>query len=165
MGAARTSIGFVGLGNMGGNMAARLLASGHPVSGWQRSRERALHLIEQGLQWRETPRAVAEGAEVVVTSLPDDAVLDEVATGADGILAGLGEDEVWIDMSTVSPQKSRELAARVGAQGAWMLDAPVSGSVPQVQAGTLTIMVGGDEDAYRARRAAAAGARDAELHR
>ena len=149
MGAARTSIGFVGLGNMGGNMAARLLASGHPVSGWQRSREHAQHLIEQGLQWRETPRAVAEGAEVVVTSLPDDAVLDEVATAADGILAGLGEDGIWIDMSTVSPQKSRELATRVRAEGAWMLDAPVSGSVPQVQAGTLTIMVGGDEDAYR----------------
>jgi 3-hydroxyisobutyrate dehydrogenase-like beta-hydroxyacid dehydrogenase len=149
MGAARTSIGFVGLGNMGGNMAARLLAAGYPVSGWQRSREHAQHLIEQGLQWRETPYAVAEEAEVVVTSLPDDAVLDQVATGADGIIAGLGEDRIWIDMSTVSPQKSRELATRVRAEGAWMLDAPVSGSVPQVQAGTLTIMVGGDEDAYR----------------
>ncbi len=82
MSAARTSIGFVGLGNMGGNMAERLLAAGYPVSGWQRSHEHAQHLIEQGLQWRDTPRAVAEGAEVVVTSLPDDAVLDEVATGA-----------------------------------------------------------------------------------
>jgi 3-hydroxyisobutyrate dehydrogenase len=149
MSAARTSIGFVGLGNMGGNMAARLLAARYLVSGWQRSRERAQQLIEQGLQWRETPRAVAEEAEVVVTSLPDDAVLEEVATDADGILAGLEEDRIWIDMSTVSPQKSKELAARVRAQGAWMLDAPVSGSVPQVQAGTLTIMVGGDEDAYR----------------
>jgi len=148
MGAARTSIGFVGLGNMGGNMASRLLAAGYPVSGWQRSREHAEHLVEQGLEWRETPRAVAEGAEIVITSLPDDAVLDEVATAADGILAGLGDDRIWIDMSTVSPQKSKELAARVRAEGAWMLDAPVSGSVPQVQAGTLTIMVGGDEDSY-----------------
>jgi 3-hydroxyisobutyrate dehydrogenase-like beta-hydroxyacid dehydrogenase len=76
-------------------------------------------------------------------------VLEEVATRADGILAGLGEDGVWIDMSTVSPRKSRELAARVRERGAWMLAAPVSGSVPQVQAGTLTIMVGGDEGAYR----------------
>jgi 3-hydroxyisobutyrate dehydrogenase-like beta-hydroxyacid dehydrogenase len=147
--AARNSIGFVGLGNMGGNMAARLLAAGYPVSGWQRNRERAQQLIQQGLEWRETPRAVAEGAEVVVTSLPDDAVLEKVAAGTDGILAGLGEDRIWIDMSTVSPQKSRELAVRVRARGAWMLDAPVSGSVPQVQAGTLTIMVGGDEGAYR----------------
>jgi 3-hydroxyisobutyrate dehydrogenase-like beta-hydroxyacid dehydrogenase len=149
VGAARTSIGFVGLGNMGGNMAERLLAARYPVSGWQRSREHARHLIEQGLQWRESPRVVAEGAEVVVTSLPDDAVLDEVARGADGILAGLDEDSIWIDMSTVSPQKSIELAARVRAQDAWMFDAPVSGSVPQVQAGTLTIMVGGDGDLYR----------------
>jgi 3-hydroxyisobutyrate dehydrogenase-like beta-hydroxyacid dehydrogenase len=149
MDATRTSIGFVGLGNMGGNMAARLLAAGYTVSGQQRSRERAQHLIEQGLQWCETPRQVAETAEVVVTSLPDDAVLNEVATGPDGILAGLGEDRIWIDVSTVSPQASRELAAQVRAQGAWMLDAPVSGSVPQVQAGTLTIMVGGDEDVYR----------------
>jgi 3-hydroxyisobutyrate dehydrogenase len=76
-------------------------------------------------------------------------VLEEVATDADGILAGLGEDRTWIDMSTVSPQKSSELAERTRAQGAWMLDAPVSGSVPQVQAGTLTIMVGGDDAAYR----------------
>jgi 3-hydroxyisobutyrate dehydrogenase len=149
VGASRSSIGFIGLGNMGGNMAARLLAAGYPVSGWQRSREHAEHLIAQGLEWRETPRAVAEGTEVVVTSLPDDSVLDEVATGPDGILVGLGEGGVWIDMSTISPQKSKELAARVRAEGAWMLDAPVSGSVPQVQAGTLTIMVGGDEDAYR----------------
>ncbi|HEX4720803.1 MAG TPA: NAD(P)-dependent oxidoreductase [Thermoleophilaceae bacterium] len=149
MNAARTTIGFVGLGNMGGNMAERLLAAGYPVSGWQRSREHAHHLIEQGLQWREAPRAVAEQAEVIVTSLPDDAVLDEVATAPDGILAGLGKDGIWIDMSTVSPQKSMELAARARAQDAWMLDAPVSGSVPQVQAGTLTIMVGGDEGAYR----------------
>jgi 3-hydroxyisobutyrate dehydrogenase-like beta-hydroxyacid dehydrogenase len=148
MDATRTSIGFVGLGNMGGNMAARLLAAGYPVSGWQRSRERAQHLIEQGLQWCETPRQVAETVEVVVTSLPDDAVLNEVATGPDGILAGLGEDRIWIDVSTVSPQASRELAAQARAQGAWMLDAPVSGSVPQVQAGTLTIMVGGDEGVY-----------------
>jgi 3-hydroxyisobutyrate dehydrogenase-like beta-hydroxyacid dehydrogenase len=145
----RTTIGFVGLGNMGGNMAARLLAAGYPVSGWQRSREHARQLIEQGLEWRETPCALADRADVVVTSLPDDAVLDEVATGADGILAGLGDDKIWIDMSTISPEKSKELATRARAQGAWMLDAPVSGSVPQVQAGTLTIMVGGDEGAYR----------------
>jgi 3-hydroxyisobutyrate dehydrogenase len=148
MGAARSSIGFVGLGNMGGNMAARLLAAGYTVCGQQRSRDRAQHLIKQGLEWCETPRQVAETAEVVVTSLPDDAVLHEVATGPDGILAGLREDEIWIDMSTVSPQAIREFATRVRAQGAWMLDAPVSGSVPQVQAGTLTIMVGGDEGAY-----------------
>jgi 3-hydroxyisobutyrate dehydrogenase len=83
-----------------------------------------------------------------VTSLPDDRVLESVASGPDGILAGLDAETIWIDTSTVSPRASRELAERVRALGAAMLDAPVSGSVPQVQAGTLTIMVGGDSDAY-----------------
>jgi len=149
MSATRASIGFVGLGHMGGNMATRFLAAGYPVYGEQQRREGAEHLIEQGLQWRDSPRAVAETADVVFTSVPDDAALEEVASGKDGILAGLGAGKRWVDMSTVSPRVSRELAGRVRSQGGWMLDAPVSGSVPQVQAGTLTIMVGGDEGAYR----------------
>jgi len=126
-----------------------LLGAGYPVYGEARSREHAQRLVEQGLQWCETPREVAQAAEVVFTSVPDDRVLEEVASGPDGILAGLAAGRAWVDVSTVSPQASRELAERVRALGAWMLDAPVSGSVPQVQSGTLTIMVGGDEDAYR----------------
>ncbi len=149
MSASRTSVGFVGLGHMGGNMAARFLASGYTVYGVQRSREHAQELIEQGLQWRDSPREVTEAANVVFTSVPDDGALEEVASGPDGILAGLAEGKTWVDVSTVSPQLSRELAGRARAQSAAMLDAPVSGSVPQVQAGTLTIMVGGDETAYR----------------
>jgi 3-hydroxyisobutyrate dehydrogenase-like beta-hydroxyacid dehydrogenase len=143
-----TTIGFVGLGNMGGNMAARFLAAGYTVYGEEQGREHADNLVQDGLQWRDTPREVAESAEIVFTSLPDDEVLQEVASGPDGILAGLTAEKTWVDMSTVSPRASRELAERVQALGATMLDAPVSGSVPQVQAGTLTIMVGGDEDAY-----------------
>src|SRR5690349_22390898 len=143
MSATRTSVGFVGLGHMGGNMAARFLAAGYPVYGVQRSREHAQQLIEQGLQWRDSPREVVETADVVFTSVPDDAALEDVASGPDGILAALGEGKTWVDVSTVSPQLSMELAGRARAQRASMLDAPVSGSVPQVQAGTLTIMVGG----------------------
>jgi len=143
-----TTIGFVGLGNMGGNMAARFLAAGYTVYGEEQGREHADNLVHDGLQWRDTPREVAESAEIVFTSLPDDEVLQEVASGPDGILAGLTAEKTWVDMSTVTPRASRELADRVHALGATMLDAPVSGSVPQVQAGTLTIMVGGDEDAY-----------------
>jgi 3-hydroxyisobutyrate dehydrogenase-like beta-hydroxyacid dehydrogenase len=146
--ATTTKIGFVGLGNMGGNMAARFLAAGYPVYGEERSRAHAEGLVHDGLQWCDTPKQVAEAVEIVFTSVPDDDVLDAVASGPDGILAGLAAEQIWVDMSTVSPRASRELAERVRAQGAAMLDAPVSGSVPQVQSGTLTIMVGGDRQAY-----------------
>ena len=146
--ATTTRIGFVGLGNMGGNMAARFLAAGYPVYGEERNHAHAEGLVHDGLQWRDTPREVAEAADIVFTSVPDDGVLEAVAAGPDGILAGLAADQIWVDMSTVSPHASRGLAERVRAQGAAMLDAPVSGSVPQVQSGTLTIMVGGDERAY-----------------
>jgi len=143
-----TALGVVGLGHMGGNMAARFLAAGYSVYGEARHREDAQELEGEGLQWRDTPRELAEAAEVVLSSLPDDDVLEQVASGPDGVLAGLLDGQVWIDLSTVSPRKSRDVAQRVREQGATFLDAPVSGSVPQVQSGTLTIMVGGNEDAY-----------------
>ncbi len=143
-----TTLGFVGLGHMGGSMATRFLHAGYTVYGEERSREHAQALVDEGLRWRDTPREVAQAADVVLTSLPDDGVLDQVASGPDGILAGITAGKIWVDLSTVSPHASREVAERVRAHGATMLDAPVSGSVPQVQAGTLTIMVGGDEQAY-----------------
>jgi len=136
-------IGFVGLGHMGGNMATRLLAAGYAVYGQARTKERAQHLVDEGLRWCDTPRELAAAAEIVFTSIPDDAALEDVAAGPDGILEGLGTGKVWVDVSTVSPRVSREVAERVRGTGALMLDAPVSGSVPQVRSGTLTIMVGG----------------------
>jgi 3-hydroxyisobutyrate dehydrogenase-like beta-hydroxyacid dehydrogenase len=139
------TIGFVGLGHMGGNMAARLLAAGHPLCGTSRDREHARDLIESGLRWLDTPGEVARAADVVFTSLPDDAALDAVAGE---LIAALDADTTWVDVSTVSPRLTRELAGRARERGASMLDAPVSGSVPQVRAGTLTIMVGGDAQAY-----------------
>jgi 3-hydroxyisobutyrate dehydrogenase-like beta-hydroxyacid dehydrogenase len=142
------AIGFVGLGHMGGNMAARFLAAGYTVHGESGDRRHAEDLLHEGLHWHDTPREVAEAADVLFTSLPDDDILESVASGPDGILSGLAAPKIWVDVSTVSPRASRELAERVRARGATMLDAPVSGSVPQVQAGTLTIMVGGDEQAY-----------------
>jgi 3-hydroxyisobutyrate dehydrogenase-like beta-hydroxyacid dehydrogenase len=142
------TIGFVGLGHMGGAMAARLLDAGYPVHGMNRTRRRAEELIAHGLQWHDTPREVAAAADVVLTSIPDDEALNVAAAGPDGILAGLTAGATWVDLSTVSPTASREMAARVRAAGATLLDAPVSGSVPQVRTGSLTIMVGGDADAY-----------------
>jgi 3-hydroxyisobutyrate dehydrogenase len=145
------TIGFIGLGTMGGNMAARYLAAGYVVYGEARNREAAQWLIGQGLRWVETPREVAQAADIVMTSLPNDDVVESVASGPDGLLAGLGEGKIWADLSTITPAVSRRLSARVRDErpGAQMLDTPVSGSVPQVKTGALTIMVGGDESAFR----------------
>jgi 3-hydroxyisobutyrate dehydrogenase-like beta-hydroxyacid dehydrogenase len=146
--AKTTTIGFVGLGHMGGNMAARFLDAGYTVYGEEPSKEHAQALLQNGLQWRDTARELTETVDVIFTSLPNDSVLTSVSSGPDGILAGLTAGKIWVDMSTVSPRASRAVAELVHARGATMLDAPVSGSVPQVQTGTLTIMVGGDQEAY-----------------
>ena len=144
----KATIGFVGLGAMGSRVAGRLLASGHRVYGTNRTAAKAQPLLEQGLLWRPTPREVAEDAEVVFSMVTDDAGLEAIAYGPDGIVAGLEPGMVYVDMSTVSPELSRKLADRVHAVDAEMLDAPVSGSVPQAEAGSLTIMVGGDAAAF-----------------
>jgi 3-hydroxyisobutyrate dehydrogenase-like beta-hydroxyacid dehydrogenase len=142
------TIGFIGLGAMGSRIAGRLLAAGHHVYGTNRTPGRAAALRESGLDWRDTPREVAEQANVVFTMVADDAALEAVTSGPDGLLAGLGPGQIYVDMSTVSPRASRELARRVRALGADMLDAPVSGSVPAATDGTLAIMAGGRERAF-----------------
>ncbi len=143
-----TTIGFVGLGAMGSRMADRFLTAGHPVYGTNRTASKAASLIERGLVWRDTPREVAEAAEVAFSMVLDDAALEAVASGPDGILAGLAPGKLYVDMSTVSPDASRAVAQHVRQVGASMLDAPVSGSVPLAEAGTLTIMVGGEAAAF-----------------
>jgi 3-hydroxyisobutyrate dehydrogenase-like beta-hydroxyacid dehydrogenase len=143
-------IGFVGLGHMGGSMTARYLDAGYSVTGTDRNRDAAQWLVDKGMAWVDTPREVAEAADIAMTSLPDEDVVGSVAFGDSGLIAGLADGKVWADLSTISPQASRQLAERVreDGNGASMLDTPVSGSVPQVQQGTLTIMVGGDSKAY-----------------
>jgi 3-hydroxyisobutyrate dehydrogenase-like beta-hydroxyacid dehydrogenase len=131
-------------------MAARYLGAGYTVHGHDRDREHAQPLIDHGLRWAATPRELAETVDVVLTSLPNDDIVESVASGPDGIVEGLSAGKLWADLSTISPRASRALAERVRqyGRGAQMLDTPVSGSVPQVKSGTLTIMVGGDQDAY-----------------
>jgi 3-hydroxyisobutyrate dehydrogenase-like beta-hydroxyacid dehydrogenase len=133
---------------MGAPLARRLL-DGNQVYGTNRTRAKASTLIDHGLIWRDTPRDVAAAAQIVFSMVTDDAALTSITGGLDGILAGLRPGTVYVDMSTVSPQTSRELAERVRATGATMLDAPVSGSVPAATNGTLTIMVGGPDSAFR----------------
>jgi 3-hydroxyisobutyrate dehydrogenase-like beta-hydroxyacid dehydrogenase len=144
-----STIGFVGLGAMGSRIAGRLLDAGNELYGNNRTKAKAQPLIERGLIWRGTPREVAAAADVVFSMVTDDAALETVTSGPDGILAGLQEGKVYVDMSTVSPRASRNVADQVRSTGAQMLDAPVSGSIPQAESGTLAIMVGGDEQAFR----------------
>ena len=141
-------VGFAGLGSMGGRIVGRLLGAGHPVVGWNRSPGRSEPLEQNGMEVVGTPRELAEQADVVLSMVTDGAAVEEVASGPDGLLAGLGEGTVYADMSTISPDVSRQLARRVAGTGATMLDAPVSGSITTLEAGELAIMVGGDPGAF-----------------
>jgi len=144
-----TAIGFVGLGAMGSRIAGRLL-DGNQLYGTNRTAAKAGELTRRGMAWRGTPREAAEPAEVIFSMVTDDAALQAITSGPDGILAGLAPSKIYVEMSTVSPQASRQLAQRVRALGASMLDAPVSGSVTAAEDGTLAIMAGGSQDAFRA---------------
>lgn len=141
-------IGYVGLGVMGGRVAKRLLDAGHTVTGYNRTRSKAAWLEQAGMAWGETPRAVAEASDVVFSMVTNTGALEAVTQGPDGILAGLGPEKVYIDMSTVSPAYSQALAETVRERGATMLDAPVSGSVETLEQGKLTFMVGGDRSVF-----------------
>jgi 3-hydroxyisobutyrate dehydrogenase-like beta-hydroxyacid dehydrogenase len=144
-----TTVGFVGLGAMGSRMAGRLLEAGHQVYGTSRTQAKAGTLVSGGLVWCATPREVAAAADMTLSSVSDDAAVEAITSGPDGILAGLAPGDVYIDMSTIAPSTSRQVADRVRAVGAEMLDAPVSGSVPAAEDGTLVIMVGGEEATFR----------------
>jgi 3-hydroxyisobutyrate dehydrogenase-like beta-hydroxyacid dehydrogenase len=142
------NLGFVGLGVMGGNMVARLLEKGHTVTGYNRTKTKAQKLIDRGMNWADSPRAVAEAADVIFTMVTNAAALAAIADGPNGILAGLSPGKFLIDMSTVSPDVSRALAEKVRAKGADMIDAPVSGSVITLQQGKLSVMVGGRKETF-----------------
>ena len=143
------TLGFVGLGTMGSAVAKRLLDAGHAVHGWNRTAEKAQWLVDHGLVLERSPRAVAEQADVVFSTVTDTKALDAVATGPDGILAGLKPGQVWVDSTTGSPSNSRRLAADVEALGAHMLDAPISGTAITVEQGQASLMVGGPEETFR----------------
>jgi 3-hydroxyisobutyrate dehydrogenase-like beta-hydroxyacid dehydrogenase len=141
-------LGFVGLGAMGGTVAKRLLDAGHTVYGWNRTPEKAQWLVDQGMILADSPRDVAERADVVFAMVTDTKALDAVTRGPDGILAGLAAGKAFVDMTTGSPANSRALAADVEALGARMLDAPISGAPTTVEQGKASIMVGGDPEAF-----------------
>ena len=142
------NLGYVGLGTMGGRMADRLLGKGHSVTGTNRTKSKAQWLLDKGMKWADTPRGVAEAADITFVMVTDSTALDSIASGPDGLVAGLGPGKIVIDMSTVSPAMSVALAEKVRAKGADMVDSPVSGSVSTLEQGKLTMMVGGRADTF-----------------
>jgi 3-hydroxyisobutyrate dehydrogenase-like beta-hydroxyacid dehydrogenase len=142
------NLGFVGLGVMGQGIVPRLIAAGHVVTGWNRSKDKAQPLIERGMVFADTPRAVAIQSEIVFSCVTDGTAVRNVALGRDGILAGLRAGSVYADMSTISPEVSREIAAEFASKGLAMLDAPISGSPVTLQQGNASVMVGGERTAF-----------------
>src|SRR5439155_7615103 len=142
------NIGYDGLGTMGGQMANRFLEKGHTVTGHNRTKAKAQWLIDKGMKWADSPRAVAAGTDIALSMVTNSEALSKIADGPNGIVEGLGPGKIWIDMSTASPALSRALAARVREKGADMVDAPESGSVITVQQGKLSVMVGGKPETF-----------------
>jgi 3-hydroxyisobutyrate dehydrogenase-like beta-hydroxyacid dehydrogenase len=142
------NLGFVGLGVMGGHMVTRLMEKGHTVTGYNRTKAKAQPLIEKGMKWADTPRAVAQASDVTLSMVTNTAALQQISDGPDGVIAGLGAGKYWVDMSTVSPALAKTLAARVRETGADLVDAPVSGSVITLQQGKLSVMVGGRAETF-----------------
>jgi len=145
----KTTIGFIGQGAMGSRMAARLVAAGHDMVVYDRFREATRALEQRGATVAASAKQLAAGADIVFSSVTDDAALEQVMFASDGALAGVRPGTILIDMSTVSPRMSRRLHEAARAKGVAVLDAPVSGSTPQAEQGQLVIFVGGEEDVYQ----------------
>ena len=141
-------VGFIGLGDMGQGIVPRLLAAGHQVTGWNRTADKARPLLELGMGWADTPRQVAEAAEVVLSIVTDAAAVEAVAVGDDGIVSGLPPDGIYADMSTIDPDATRRIAATYAEAGLTMLDAPLSGSPISLEQDKASVMVGGDPAAF-----------------
>ncbi len=142
------NLGFVGLGVMGSLMAQRLLEKGHSLTGYNRTRSKAQPLIDKGMKFADTPRAVAQAADVIFSSVANSAALTSIVEGPNGVLAGLSQGKLFVDMSTVGVATSRALAAKVREKGADMLDAPVSGSVATLRVGRMSLIVGGKRESF-----------------
>lgn len=143
-----TTVGYVGLGDMGSRMVKRLLDTGFDVIGWNRTRSKGEWLAELGMTWGDSPRDVAEKCDITITMVTNTAAVRAVTQGEDGIIAAMKPGKIYIDMSTMSPHYSRELAQQVTKTGGKMLDAPVSGSIVTLESGKLSIMVGGEKAVF-----------------
>jgi len=144
----KTTIGWIGLGNMGIPLSQRLLGAGYPVTVYNRSKEKETALRAAGAATATTPAQLIRETDILFLMVSDDQVIRDLFTGADGLLGTKTTGKLIINMSTVSPAISREFAAACAHEGNEYIDAPVSGSVKQAQEGQLVIMVGGTTAAY-----------------
>lgn len=144
----RPTVGFIGLGIMGGPMALNLLHAGYPLVVHNRTRAREEPLVSEGASAAGSPRDVAAASDVVITMLPDSPDVEAVYFGDDGVLAGARSGQLLIDMSSIAPSVARQVASAAVEVGAQALDAPVSGGDVGAREGTLSIMVGGPQDAF-----------------
>ena len=142
------NLGFVGLGAMGQLIVPRLMAAGHTVTGWNRSRDKAADLVAAGMRFADTPRAAAAASDIVFSIVTDAKAVRACALGPDGVVSGLKKGGIYIDMSTIEPEESRAVAAEFAKAGSIMLDGPLSGSPVTVKAGNASVMIGGDEAAF-----------------
>jgi 3-hydroxyisobutyrate dehydrogenase-like beta-hydroxyacid dehydrogenase len=142
------NIGFIGLGAMGLGIVPRLIAAGHSVSGWNRTREKAVPLLKAGMRWVDTPREAAQRSEIIFSIVTDAAAVRAVALGEHGVISGLGTTGTYLDMSTIAPDASRAVSVEFAKAGRIMLDAPISGSPVTLAQGKASIMVGGDRAAF-----------------
>jgi len=134
---------------MGQAIVPRLLAAGHTVTGWNRTKEKAVPLFQLGMRWADSPREAARESEIVFSIVIDSAAVQSVALGKDGIIAGLRKDAVYLDMSTINPEVSRAVAAEFAKAGLTMMDAPISGTTLTLGQGKASLMVGGDQAAFQ----------------
>jgi 3-hydroxyisobutyrate dehydrogenase-like beta-hydroxyacid dehydrogenase len=141
---SKRQLGYIGLGLMGGGMATHLVKRGYPVTVFDLRPEAIEAVMEFGAERGESPKAVAASSEVVITSLPNPAIVEQVALGPDGIVEGIRPGAVYIDMSTIEPNTTRKVAAEIEKRGAHMLDVPVGKGPAAAASGDLTLMVGGD---------------------
>lgn len=136
-------IGLIGLGLMGTAMSKRLLAGGYPLTVWNRTPEKAKPVLDAGATWAAAPKEVAAACDIVITMVTDSRAVEQVVCGPGGVLEGAHPGLILIDMSSIDPATSKSVASRAAAVGVGMLDAPVVGSVPQAEQGSLGILVGG----------------------
>ncbi|HZC04761.1 MAG TPA: NAD(P)-dependent oxidoreductase [Ktedonobacterales bacterium] len=148
IGETKPQLGFLGMGAMGSRLALRLLQAGYPVVVYDRTREKTRPLAQQGAQVADSARDVAAQSDIVFSCVANDAAVASVLQGPEGAFAGARPGAIFIEMSTILPETSRAVAADALARGMQLLDAAISGSTPQVESGTITLLVGGDYATY-----------------